>query len=222
MKKFAVIVAGGSGTRMNNPTPKQFLLIGQKPVIYYTVQRFLEAIPDISIILVLPASHIDTGKAIIHTYFPQADISITEGGSTRFESVRNGLSLVQQDGMIFVHDAVRCLLSTALILRCYEEALANGSAIPVVPVKDSVRMLTETGNKPVDRNTLKLVQTPQVFRGNILLPAFQAPYRDAFTDEATVVEAMGQPVHLVEGEEQNIKITTVADLEAARRMLASS
>ncbi len=220
MNKYAVIVAGGSGTRMNSALPKQFLLLKGRPVLYYTLDSFLRAYPDLQIILVLPEEHIAAGKEIIDAWFDASRIRITAGGRTRFHSVQNGLALVQEESIVFVHDGVRCLLSTELIHRCYDAALSTGSAIPVVDCKDSVRLLGPEGNEAIDRSLVKLVQTPQTFHSKILLPAFQIDYKDRFTDEATVVEAFGLKVNLVEGEENNLKITRPADLLLAEQILA--
>ncbi|MEP6712101.1 MAG: 2-C-methyl-D-erythritol 4-phosphate cytidylyltransferase [Ferruginibacter sp.] len=221
MKKFAVVVAGGSGTRMNNTVPKQFLLLKGKPVLYYTINAFLNAYDDIKIILVLPENYVAAGQEIIDAFFDYNRIQITVGGRTRFHSVQNGLQLVTEESIVFVHDAVRCLLSIELIKRCAEATLKYGSAIPVIDSKDSVRLVTEDGNEALDRNNIKLVQTPQCFHSKILLPAFNIDYKDKFTDEATVVEAFGLKVYLVEGEEDNIKITNQVDLEIAEKILDS-
>lgn len=219
MKKYAVIVAGGTGTRMGTTLPKQFLLLRDKPVLYYSIKAFLDAFDDLEVILVLPVDHVGTGQEIIDAYFDKEKVHITEGGDTRFQSVKNGLQLIQQESIIFVHDAVRCLLSRQLIDRCYESALATGSAIPAIPSKDSVRLVTEDGNDAIDRSKVMLVQTPQTFHSKILLPAFQIDYKDKFTDEATVAEAFGLKVTLVEGEENNIKITRPVDMLIAEKIL---
>ena len=219
MKKIAVIVAGGNGTRMNTELPKQFLLLNGKPVLYYTIDTFLKAYDDLKIILVLPEEYLAAGKEIIDAYFDSSRIIITEGGRTRFHSVQNGLQLVDKESIIFVHDGVRCLLSTDLIQRCYDTAVEFGSAIPVVDCKDSVRVIKGENNEAAERNNIKLVQTPQTFHSKILLPAFKIDFKDKFTDEATVVEAFGLKVHLVEGEENNIKITKPADLLIAEKLL---
>jgi len=219
MKKYAVIVAGGSGTRMGGSLPKQFLLLKDKPVLYYSIQTFLSAYTDMEVILVLPEAHIGTGQEIIDAYFDKERIQITEGGDTRFQSVKNGLQLVEDEAIIFVHDAVRCLVSEELIQRCYESAIETGSAVPAISSKDSVRLITEEGNDPVDRNTVMLIQTPQTFHSRILIPAYQIDYKDRFTDEATVVEAFGLKITLVEGEESNIKITRPLDMVIAENLL---
>lgn len=219
MKKYAVIVAGGSGSRMKANLPKQFLLLNGKPVLYYTLSTFLKAYDDLEIILVLPEDHIAAGQEIIDAFFNYERIKITAGGRTRFHSVQNGLELIKEESIIFVHDGVRCLLTTDLIHRCYDAAIEFGSAIPVIDSKDSVRMVHEDSNEPLERSKIKLVQTPQTFHSKILLPAYKIDYKDKYTDEATVAEAFGLKVHLVEGEEGNIKITRPVDLTVAEGMI---
>ena len=219
MKKFAVIVAGGKGTRMNSDIPKQFLLLKNKPVLYYTIKAFLDVYENIELILVLPEEHIDKGREIIDGYFDPSRIRITAGGRTRFHSVQNGLALINEESIIFVHDGVRCLVTGDLIRKCYETALAEGNAIPALECGDSVRLLTNNGNKIVDRNKVKLIQTPQTFHSKILLPAYKIDYKDKYTDEASVVEAFGLTVNLIEGERNNIKITTPFDLRLAEILL---
>ena len=219
MDKYAIIVAGGTGSRMGNSIPKQFLLLRDKPVLYYTIQRFLEAFNDLQVILVLPEAFTDMGAEIIDAFFDHTRIRITAGGETRFNSVKNGLKLVSSDSIVFVHDGVRCLATTELIQRCYMKALENGSAIPVVPAKDSVRIIGQDDNESIDRSKVVLVQTPQTFHSRILLPAFEIDFKERFTDEATVVEAYGLKIQLVEGEEVNIKITRPSDLIIAECIL---
>ena len=220
MKKIAIIVAGGSGTRMGASLPKQFLLLRGKPVLYYSIRAFLDAFEDMQIILVLPVEFTDMGQEIIDAYFDKERVRITAGGDTRFQSVKNGLSLVEEESILFVHDGVRCLLRPELIQRCYRQAMETGSAIPAIPSRDSVRLLGEEGNDAIDRNRVMLVQTPQTFHSKLLLPAYQIEYKEKFTDEATVVEAYGLHVTLVEGEEENIKITRPIDLVLADSILA--
>ena len=210
MIKYAIIVAGGTGSRMGSNLPKQFMLLKDKPVLYYSIKTFLDAYDDLEIILVLPAAFTNIGEEIIDAYFDKEKIKIAIGGDTRFQSVKNGLKLVEGESIIFVHDAVRCLVSVNLIHRCYELAMQTGAAVPVIPSKDSVRILNDDGNGVVDRNKVMLVQTPQTFHSKILLPAFDIDYKDKFTDEATVVEAYGLRVSLAEGEETNIKITSTS------------
>lgn len=208
------------GTRMQSAIPKQFLVLKGKPVLFYSINTFLEALPSCTVVLVLPESHLDMGRDMVNNYFPGAGIRVVTGGHTRFHSVHNGLKEITGDGIVFVHDAVRCLVSSTLIRRCYDAAIEYGSAIPVVDAKDSIRIVDGAGNHAIDRSSVKLVQTPQAFKTDILLPAFREGYRESFTDEATVVEASGLPVHLVQGEDSNIKITTPVDLETAEKLLA--
>lgn len=246
MKKYAVIVAGGSGLRMGTQVPKQFLLLQGKPVLWHSLNVFLRAYEDLEIILVLPEEHMETGKSICYSTHAPERIRMVTGGSTRFQSVKNGLlclgplgAVAGSDGktavnaetgagypagggetsVIFVHDGVRCLLTAELIHRCYEKAVEYGAAIPVIDSKDSVRLLTPEGNAAIDRSRVKLVQTPQTFLGGVLLPSFAVEYQELFTDEATVVEASGHKVYLVEGEPHNMKITTPADLVLAEQLL---
>jgi 2-C-methyl-D-erythritol 4-phosphate cytidylyltransferase len=219
MKKYAIIVAGGTGSRMGGNLPKQFMLLKDKPVLYYSLKTFLDAYDDLHIILVLPVAFIDMGQEIIDAWFEKDRIRITTGGETRFQSVKNGLKLIEEESIVFVHDAVRCLVSVNLIHRCYEVAMQSGSAIPVVLSKDSVRIINEDISEPIDRTKVVFVQTPQTFHSKILLAAYQIDYKDKFTDEATVAEAYGLKISLTEGEETNIKITRPLDLIIAEQYL---
>lgn len=219
MKKYAVIVAAGSGKRMNSAIPKQFMLLKGKPILYYSINTFLNSFEDIEIILVLSKDYLKEGKHLVSKFFDTNRITITKGGLTRFHSVQNGLKLISEESIIFVHDGVRALVTENLIYCCYEQALKLGVAIPAIPCTDSIRMLTLEGSIAVDRNTIQLVQTPQTFKSSILLPAFKTEHKDSFTDEANTVEAYGTLIHLIEGEASNIKITHPADLWIAEKML---
>jgi 2-C-methyl-D-erythritol 4-phosphate cytidylyltransferase len=222
MNKVAVIVAGGTGTRMGRDIPKQFLTVNGKAIILHTIEAFISAFADIRIILVLHKDYVEYTRQLINDHAVNHDIALVEGGDSRFQSVKNGLSLIVDDSIVFVHDAVRCLVSPKLIIRCAEHAAQNGSAIPVIPVRDSIRKLDRpTGNSfAVSRDDLYIVQTPQTFRSDIILPAFKVEYHHSFTDEATVVEAHGTKIQMVEGEERNIKITFPEDLSLASWRLA--
>ncbi len=219
MKKIALIVAGGKGSRMNNDIPKQFLLLKNKPVLYYAIKAFADAYSDMQFILVLPDEHIGKGQEIIDGYFDNSRFRIAAAGRTRFHSVQNGLELVNKDCIIFVHDGVRCLVTSKLIKKCFEAAVETGTAIPAVECKDSLRIITDAGNKIINRAKVRLIQTPQTFHSKILLPAYKIDYKDKFTDEASVVEAFGLKVNLIEGEQNNIKITTPLDLLLAEILL---
>lgn len=221
MKPIAVIVAGGSGNRMASAVPKQFLELAGKPVLIHSVEAFFSAFGDIEVIVVLPALHLEIGKALLDTYMPGHRVRLTAGGDTRFHSVQSGLRLVERGSIVFVHDAVRCLVTPSLIRNCYTGAVEKGSAIPAVAVKDSMRFVDASGNRAVDRQQLKAVQTPQTFHSDILIPAYDQEYDPSFTDEATVVEQYGHTVSLVEGEDTNIKVTYPVDLLMAAEILRS-
>lgn len=219
MKKYAVIVAGGSGTRMGNVIPKQFLLLKGKPLLWYTIDSFLRAFEDIQIILVLPNDHFIKGEKIVSQLNVENKIIIVAGGNTRFDSVKEGLKLVKEESVVFVHDGVRCLISVPLIKRCYNQALEKGSAIPAVAATDSIRILKNGSHEVKDRQQVRIIQTPQTFLSNILLPAFEREFDESFTDEATVVEASGKEIYLTEGEYDNIKITRPIDLLIAEKII---
>jgi len=219
MEKYAVIVAGGSGQRMGTDRPKQFLLLHGKPVLWYTITAFLSAFDDLHIILVLPAPYLEEGNAIARTTARPGHIRLVTGGPTRYSSVKNGLEVVPGDAIVFVHDGVRCLVTPALIQRCYAGALEKGNAIPAVAAVDTIRITGAGGNKQVDRDTVRIIQTPQTFFSSVLKAAFEQAYNDSFTDEANVVERFGEKIHLVEGETTNIKITSPVDLLVAEKIL---
>ena len=219
MKKFAVIVAAGSGTRMHSAIPKQFMELKGRPVLWYTMSAFLKAYEDLQIILVLPQAYTEHGSEIIAATRAQHRIQITTGGETRFHSVKNGLQLVEANSIVFVHDAARCLVSTELIHRCYEHALKYGNAIPAINATDTIRIDKGHGPVLVDRNQVYIIQTPQTFRADVLKPAFDQPYNQSFTDEASVAEAAGARIQLIKGEPDNIKITNPLDLTIAASLL---
>ncbi|MBC8034382.1 MAG: 2-C-methyl-D-erythritol 4-phosphate cytidylyltransferase [Chitinophagaceae bacterium] len=218
MDKYAVIVAGGAGTRMGAKVPKQFLLLKNKPVLWYTLIAFLQSFEDLQIILVLPELYLSEGRQLALS--ASADRILTvQGGETRFHSVKNGLQLVPQNSIVFVHDGVRCLVTPALIHRCYYAALEKGNAIPAVTVTDSVRIETPGGSKMIDRDKVRIIQTPQTFQSSMLKAAFDTGYNPAFTDEASVAEYAGETICLVEGEPTNLKITQPVDLIVAEKVL---
>ena len=214
--KWVVITAGGSGLRMGTPTPKQFLEIKGKSILSHTIEAFQKALPEINIVLVLPSDRIRYWKEQSTVLKILKKYQIVPGGTTRFESVKNGLNVIKDStALIAVHDGVRPLISSKLIRRVFEGAAANGNAIPVIPVQESLRKVVGTTNTIADRGAYKIVQTPQCFKAEQLLPAFVASYEESFTDEASVVEKAGHPIHLVEGEPMNIKVTTPTDFERA-------
>ena len=222
IRKYAVIVAGGRGLRMGAAVPKQFLPILGKPILCYAIQAFAATIRGIHIILVLPPDQLNSAKTVLKSYLGNIDVTTVAGGDTRYESVQHGLKKVNNDGVVFVHDGVRPLLSQDLIQRCYQQTISKGSAIPVIPVTDSIRMIENGVSHPITREHLRIVQTPQTFMTSIILPAFQQEYQASFTDEANVVEAYGTPVHLIDGAMDNIKVTTPEDMLIAETLLKAS
>ncbi len=219
MKKTAIIVAGGTGQRMGTVVPKQFLAIEGKTILLHTIDQFVAAFSDINFIIVLPSGYIQEGKNLISASGLTQQFQFVAGGDTRFQSVKNGLAQVAQDAIVFVHDAVRCLLTPALIQRCYQQAVEKGSAIPAVSSTDTIRILEGETHHVVNRENVMMIQTPQTFNAGLLLKAFEQPYQPFFTDEANVVEASGIPVYLVDGEFENIKITRPLDLAIAEYIL---
>ena len=215
MKKHIIIVAGGKGLRMGGDIPKQFLPVCGKPVLMRTLEAFRTYDPSIHIVLVLPVSQQTYWKELCRTYRFELAHDIADGGETRFHSVMNGLALVEGDGLVGVHDGVRPFVSQEVIARCYEEASRQKAVIPVVGVVETVRLLTDEGSETVPRDQYRLVQTPQVFDAALLRRAYQQEYTALFTDDASVVEALGEKVHLVEGNRENIKLTTPFDLKLA-------
>ncbi len=215
-----IIVAGGSGQRMASAVPKQFLPLGGRPILMRTIERFAEFDPAMDIIVVLPQSQTDYWQRLCHEHRFGIGHRTTAGGATRYESVRNGLALVDGEGLVGIHDGVRPLVSLPTLERCYAMAATHGNAIPACDSVDSVRMLKPDGsNTAADRTCVKLVQTPQVFDVKLIKQAYQLGYRPTFTDDASVAEAAGIGINLTEGNRENIKITTPVDLLLAEAIL---
>lgn len=214
---YIIIVAGGKGLRMGTDIPKQFLPVGGMPVLMRTIKRFREYSADLNIILVLPKAQQDYWHELCHRYRFTADYMLADGGETRFHSVKNGLALIGSDdgGVVGVHDGVRPFPSVDVISRCYDEARTWGAAIPVVPVVETLRHIND-GTVP--RSDYRLVQTPQTFGTGLLKRAYEQEYTEAFTDDASVVESLGHDIRLVDGNRENIKITTPFDLVVAESL----
>lgn len=212
MNNAAIIVAGGSGNRMGAAIPKQFLNLRGKPILMHTIQRFYDFDNTIVIILALPEKQIPFWKSLCTEFKFKIPHEITKGGETRFHSVKNGLSVLQGDYLVGIHDGVRPFVSKETIQLCYQIALKKGNAIPVMPMKESVRIKDGNTNTSFDRRKLFVVQTPQVFHLDILFKSFQQGFEITFTDDAKVVESAGYSIHLVNGNPENIKITTTTDL----------
>lgn len=217
--RSVVIVAGGTGSRMQSETPKQFLEILGKPVIIWTIEKFIEFDPSINIVLVLPESHLIVWDDLVKKYSITRKVDITTGGATRFHSVMQGLALVHPSETVGIHDAVRPLVSLDTLQRCYEEAEKNGSAIPVIDSEDSLREVSQTGNTIMDRDSVKRVQTPQVFQAEKIVTAYENCIEQSHTDDASVYESYFGKVNLVEGNTENIKITFPSDMKIAEAIL---
>ena len=218
---YIIIVAGGKGLRMGSDIPKQFLPIGGKPVLMRTLERFREYSKDIQIILVLPEAQQAYWHQLCQEYHFDVEYTLANGGQTRFHSVQNGLAKVPDDaiGVVGVHDGVRPFPSIEVIRNCYTTAREKKAVIPVIPVVETVRHLEGEQSKTVPRDAYRLVRTPQTFDIQLLKAANRQPYNDGFTDDASVVEAFGYNITLVEGNRENIKITTPYDLKIAEVLI---
>ena len=219
-KHTILIVAGGRGIRMGGPQPKQFLQLAGRPVLMHTLEAFDRWDASARLIVVLPEDQIDTWRRLCQAHVFGRIHRVVAGGETRFHSVRNGLDAVASDGLIAVHDGVRPLVAPSVIAACFAAAADGGAAVPVVPVVESVREVdADGGSRPVDRTRFRVVQTPQVFRADVLRAAYCLPYDPRFTDDASVVEASGVAVRLVPGNRENIKLTTPMDLLLAEQLM---
>ncbi len=220
LKTYAVIVAGGSGSRMGNEIPKQYLSLLGKPVLQHTLEAFVHSLDRAWFILVVDPLHAEQARSASAFVQPPHRVEIVPGGSTRFLSVKAGLDRIDDaDAIVFIHDAVRCLVSPALIQSCLKATLKNGNAVPAVTPVESIRIESKEGSHSLDRQTVKLVQTPQTFRAGLIKSAYALAPHDRFTDDATVLESTGAAVHLVEGERANIKLTWPVDLQVAEAVI---
>jgi 2-C-methyl-D-erythritol 4-phosphate cytidylyltransferase len=217
MNKYAIIVAGGSGSRMQSELPKQFLTINGKPILMYTLEKFV--LDNIQLILVLNVDYHEYWHKLCNDHSFNIPHILVKGGTTRYQSVKNGLKLVTVKSLIAVHDAVRPCVKPAQILLAYQEAEKHGNAILAVKSKDSIRKVENEKSVAVPRDEYYLIQTPQVFLSDKLKKAYKEPYRNEFTDDASVLEFMGETIHLIEGDASNIKITYLDDLLIAQALL---
>ena len=222
MKAYAVIVAGGKGLRMGGDVPKQFLPIGGKPVLMHTIEAFRKALDGVTIVLVLPAEQHDYWQKLCKDYGFHSPELIAKGGETRFHSVKNGLALLPNDleAVVGVHDGVRPFVSKETIRRCFAAASEGKAVVPVVPVVETVRQILPDGKSVTrPRDKYRMVQTPQTFPLALLKEAYQQPFSETFTDDASVVEALGKDIVMIEGNRENIKITTPSDLRIAESQI---
>jgi len=219
MGRSCIIVAGGNGSRMGTELPKQFLRVRGIPVLMHTIRNFHDFDPSIQLIVVLPADEIDNWKELCRQHHFDIPHLLIAGGDTRFQSVKNGLSLVDDSELIAIHDGVRPLVSHETLNRCFTGAEETGTAIPVLPANESVREGTMNSSAPVDRSRYFLVQTPQVFKASLIQESYKQPWIPEFTDDASVAEHSGIRVHMVMGNRENIKITFPEDLRIAELFL---
>lgn len=218
MKKSVIIVAGGIGKRMRADIPKQFLLLNRKPILMHAIDCFYNFKNDIAVILVLPSNQIDYWKTLCSGHNFKTIHEIVEGGETRFHSVKNALAFVN-DGIVAIHDGVRPFASKQMITRLFEGGISKSNAIPVIEITESLRIEDEESNYPLNRSKIKIVQTPQVFRTELIKKAYSQKYNSNFTDDATVLESIGEKINLIEGDKENIKITTSYDLSLAKELI---
>ncbi|MBO5922249.1 MAG: 2-C-methyl-D-erythritol 4-phosphate cytidylyltransferase [Bacteroidaceae bacterium] len=226
MKKYLIVVAGGKGTRMGGEMPKQFQLLCDKPVVMVTLERLHTIDPTMQLILVLPAEHIELWKELCKEYSFAVPLILTQGGATRFHSVQNGLAQIDdlEEAIVGVHDGVRPFVSEKVLDECFREAWTHGAAIPMINLQDSLRHIVGVNGvtEVVPRDRYRLVQTPQVFKLSLLRRAYEQRFTESFTDDASVVEALGEQIVGVEGNNENIKLTTPFDLMIAKTLMESS
>ncbi len=221
MKKFALIVAGGAGLRMGAEVPKQFLELSGKPILMRTIERFVSYDSSVYVIVVLPSDQFERWQQLCRQHDFSIRHELVAGGNSRFQSVKNGLDQIPDDGLVFIHDGVRPLVSEQTIKRCENMAAVTGNALPVMPVLESLRQLDGSVSKHVDRSRFRLVQTPQTFQNKLIKQAYCQPESDLFTDDASVCEAFGVEIHLVDGNPENIKVTHPIDLLIAETLLGA-
>jgi 2-C-methyl-D-erythritol 4-phosphate cytidylyltransferase len=215
MEKIVLIVAGGKGNRMSSTIPKQFMVIAGLPILMHTIKKFWFFENTMRIIVVLPEEHIKYWKKLCREYRFKIKHTIRKGGETRYHSVKSGLRGIKPGYLVAIHDGVRPLVSRNTIKRCFAKAAKTGAAIPVIDTGESIRFVEGSHNRTVDRTKYKIVQTPQVFKSELLIKAFRKPFKDTFTDDAAVVENIGHAISLVEGNPENIKITGRLDMVVA-------
>ena len=215
MKQYTIIVAGGSGTRMGSSIPKQFLALKSRPVLMHTIEKMHECLPQSEIIVALPKTEINRWKDLCQQHQFQVQYKLCQGGNTRFESVQNALQHIEKDSVVAIHDGVRPFIQEKVFNRFMQIAQEKGAAIPTIPIVESLRQKTKDGTLIVNRDDYLIVQTPQCFKSQIILDAYQLDYQTKFTDDASVVETLGTTIQTVVGNKENIKITTPEDLKIA-------
>lgn len=222
MKKYIIIVAGGTGTRMNNAIPKQFLELQGKPILMHTIEKFTSAIPEINSVVVLSLAYKEQWKTLCEKHNFTIPHQLIDGGETRFHSVKNGLECIPENCVVGIHDAARPLVNTQTIISAFATAEQKGNASPAIPLTESIREVKNSNNKAVNRNDYFIIQTPQCFQAVLIKKAFLQEYRPSFTDDASVLEAMGEKINLIDGNRENIKITNPQDLIIAEAIMQNS
>lgn len=219
MQKYVIIVAGGSGTRMKSDIPKQFIDIGGKPILMHTIEAYLSAFTSLKLILVLPEIQVPFWRGLCEIHKFSVQHKIVNGGKSRFQSVKNGLNAISGSGLVAIHDGVRPFISTEIIKESFKVAAEKGNAVTSIPLKDSIRFVDGENNKVVERSNYQLIQTPQTFKIELIKKAFKTKEEAAFTDDASVLERLGEKINLIAGDYKNIKITTSEDLIMANAIL---
>ncbi|MBA4145751.1 MAG: 2-C-methyl-D-erythritol 4-phosphate cytidylyltransferase [Cytophaga sp.] len=221
MKEYAIIVAGGKGTRLKSSVPKQFLLLAGQPILLHTIEAFYRYSEKITVILVLPETDWDTWNAIVRDYHFLRPVILQQGGDSRFQSVKRGLEKIDGDGLVAIHDGVRPLINTSIIASSFQLAATHKSAVAAMPLKESIRMTDGETSKAMDRSRYQLIQTPQTFDVSLIQSAYRVTEEATLTDDASVAERSGHTIYLFEGSYENIKITTPEDLIIAEALMAA-
>lgn len=221
MKEYAIIVAGGKGTRIQSVLPKQFLPLNGRPILLHTIDAFYDYSHNITVIVVLPEADFKIWDVIIEEHQFKKPVILQKGGSTRFQSVKNGLDKIEGEGLVAVHDGVRPLVSETIIKHSFQLAAVYKTAVAAVPLKESIREGNEADSKALDRSRYQIIQTPQTFDVSVIKQAYQIKEDESLTDDASVVERSGQTISLFEGSYDNIKITTPEDLIVAEALLTN-
>lgn len=219
MKKYVIITASGKGLRMNSDIPKQFLEIAGKPILMHTIEKFYNYDNQLNIIITLNSEKINFWKDLVNKHNFKIKHKIVIGGKTRFQSIKNAIAEIDKNSITAVHDAVRPLVSLNTIVRCYKKAEECGNAVPYIHINESIREIKGNENKIANRENFVLVQTPQVFKSDILIKAYEQDFSESFTDDASVVENIGYKINLIEGNSNNIKVTTPKDLRVAKVLI---
>jgi 2-C-methyl-D-erythritol 4-phosphate cytidylyltransferase len=221
MQQYAIIVAGGKGSRMENDLPKQFLPLGNKPLMYYCIASFIATFSDIQIVIVSHKDYLQSVEKVLSLIESKHKMQVVVGGDSRYASVQNGLHCIPQniEAIVYVHDAARPFINSVFLKQLQNDCLLNGNAVPAISIHESVRKIEGNSSAPIDREQLKVIQTPQVFKNSVLQKSFLQAEQALFTDEASVCEMHGEKIFLSDGLIQNIKITTPAQLKLAEWMI---